>query len=41
MRLVLELVVRGRMPPEGALAELDARVDRLLEKRRWMLDRAA
>ncbi len=41
LRLVLERVVRGDMQPEAALAELDARADRILEKRRWMLARHA
>ena len=41
LRLVLEQVVRGRLPAAGALAELDRRTDRLLDKRRWMLARAA
>jgi multiple sugar transport system substrate-binding protein len=37
----LEPAVRGRMSVDGALAVLDADVDRMLEKRRWMLSRAA
>ena len=39
LRLVLEKVVRGDLPAAGVAAELDARADRILEKRRWMLDR--
>jgi multiple sugar transport system substrate-binding protein len=34
-----ERAVRGQTTVDGALAALDADVDRLLEKRRWMLDR--
>jgi multiple sugar transport system substrate-binding protein len=41
LRLVTEQVVRGELPAEGVAAELDARADRILEKRRWMLDRRA
>jgi multiple sugar transport system substrate-binding protein len=41
MRLVVERVVHGEFAAEGAAAELDARADRILEKRRWMLDRKA
>ncbi len=41
LRLVLEKVVRGEMPAAGVAEELDARADRILEKRRWMLDRRA
>ena len=36
-----ELSIRGGVTPERALARLDADVDRILEKRRWMLDREA
>jgi multiple sugar transport system substrate-binding protein len=39
LRLVMEKVVHGVLPASGVAAELDARADRLLEKRRWMLDR--
>jgi len=39
MRLVTERVVLGDLPAGRAPAEIDARVDRLLEKRRWMLAR--
>ena len=39
LRLVTERVVRGDIAAELAPAELDARADRLLEKRRWMLER--
>jgi len=41
LRLVIEKVVRGDIPAADAPAELDARADRILEKRRWMLDRRA
>jgi multiple sugar transport system substrate-binding protein len=36
-----EQVMRGGRDLDAALADLDADVDRMLEKRRWMLDRAA
>nr|WP_235974279.1 sugar ABC transporter substrate-binding protein [Luteimonas deserti] len=36
MRLASERVVRGGMSQDQALRELDARVDTLLEKRRWV-----
>ncbi len=36
MRLMSERVVRGGMPQAQALRDLDARVDTLLEKRRWV-----
>jgi multiple sugar transport system substrate-binding protein len=35
----LEPAVRGREGVSEALARLDADVDRILEKRRWMLSR--
>jgi multiple sugar transport system substrate-binding protein len=41
MRVVLERVVHGDLPAGRAAAELDLRADRILEKRRWMLARAA
>jgi multiple sugar transport system substrate-binding protein len=37
MRLVSEQAVHGDLTVEAAAAELDARTDRILEKRRWML----
>ncbi|HJV71714.1 sugar ABC transporter substrate-binding protein [Ideonella sp.] len=40
LRLVTERVVRGDIAADLALAELDARADRILEKRRWMLERS-
>ncbi len=40
LRLVMEQVVHGKLPAARAAAELDLRTDRILEKRRWMLDRA-
>jgi multiple sugar transport system substrate-binding protein len=36
-----EQVIRGHRPAGAALEELDRDVDRILEKRRWMLDREA
>jgi multiple sugar transport system substrate-binding protein len=39
MRLVSEAAVAGQLTLEQAVTELDARADRILEKRRWMLDR--
>ncbi|MEN5117270.1 sugar ABC transporter substrate-binding protein [Luteimonas sp. TWI662] len=41
MRLASERVVRGGMPQDQALQALDARVDTLLEKRRWVRAQAA
>jgi len=38
MQIVAERMVRGQFTPETAAAEIDRRADRLLEKRRWMLD---
>lgn len=40
IRLVTESVMRGVLDRARALETLDARVDRILEKRRWMLSRA-
>jgi multiple sugar transport system substrate-binding protein len=34
-----EKAIRGAMPPDSALAALDRDVDRILEKRRWLLAR--
>lgn len=39
MRIVSELVVRGTLTLDQGVTELDARTDRILEKRRWMLAR--
>jgi len=39
MQLVAEHMVRGSFTVDAAAAEMDRRTDRLLEKRRWMLDR--
>ena len=36
-----EKSVRGTTPPDSVLAELDRDVDRILEKRRWLLTRRA
>ncbi len=38
MQIVAERMVRGEYTPETAGAEIDRRADRLLEKRRWMLE---
>jgi multiple sugar transport system substrate-binding protein len=35
-----EQAVRGALPPDSALAALDRDVDRILAKRRWLLERA-
>ena len=40
MRLVAEQMVNGRLTVDQAAVELDRRADAILEKRRWMLDRA-
>ena len=40
MRLVGEQVANGRLSVDQAAEELDRRADRILEKRRWMLDQA-
>jgi len=37
----LDGVIRGQKPLGEALADLDAETDRILEKRRWLLDEAA
>jgi len=34
-----EAAVRGAMTPETTLADLDRTTDRILEKRRWVLER--
>jgi len=39
IRLVAERVVHGDLTAAQATRELDARTDRILEKRRWMLER--
>ncbi len=41
MRLTTERVVRGGQPQDQAVRELDARVDAILEKRRWVQAREA
>ncbi|MCR6662174.1 MAG: sugar ABC transporter substrate-binding protein [Luteimonas sp.] len=41
MRLATERVVRGGQAQESALSDLDARVDGILEKRRWVLEQGA
>jgi multiple sugar transport system substrate-binding protein len=39
MQIVAERMVRGEFTVDAAAAEIDQRADRLLEKRRWMLER--
>ena len=39
MQYVAEQVVRGRMSVEEATRALDRKVDAILEKRRWLLER--
>ena len=39
MQIVAERMVRGQYGIDEAAAEIDRRADRLLEKRRWMLDK--
>jgi multiple sugar transport system substrate-binding protein len=41
LRLASERVVRGGVDQDAALAALDARVDAILEKRRWVLETGA
>jgi multiple sugar transport system substrate-binding protein len=41
MRLVGELLVHGKLDVAAAAEELDRRTDRILEKRRWMLNQRA
>ncbi|GAB3095347.1 sugar ABC transporter substrate-binding protein [Lysobacter terrae] len=41
MRIIGEQMVGGRYSVDEAAAELDRRADKMLEKRRWMLDHAA
>ena len=39
LRVLLEQVVHGKLRAQDMPAEMDRRADRMLEKRRWMLDR--
>ena len=39
MQVVAERMVRGQFSVNQAAREIDVRADRLLEKRRWMLDK--
>jgi hypothetical protein len=39
MRGVVEAMVLGHAPADSALAALDREVDRILEKRRWLVER--
>ena len=41
MRLATERVVRGGQAQDAAVAELDARIDAILEKRRWVREQEA
>lgn len=38
MQIVAERMVRGEYTPEAAAREIDVRANRLLEKRRWMIE---
>jgi multiple sugar transport system substrate-binding protein len=38
MQIVAERMVRGEYTPASAGAEINRRADRLLEKRRWMIE---
>ena len=38
IKLVGEQLANGRVSVDEAAAELDRRADKILEKRRWMLD---
>jgi hypothetical protein len=38
MQIVAERMVRGEYTPAAAGAEINRRADRLLEKRRWMIE---
>jgi multiple sugar transport system substrate-binding protein len=39
MRIVAEQAAHGGLSVDAAVTELDARADRILEKRRWILAR--
>ena len=39
MQIVAERMVRGQYSVDEAAKEIDVRADRLLEKRRWMLEK--
>jgi multiple sugar transport system substrate-binding protein len=41
MQSIADLTVRGQFTIDGAVREIDRRADRLLEKRRWMMERRA
>ena len=41
IRQVAEFAARGEISADEAAVRLDAEVDRILEKRRWLLDREA
>jgi len=41
LRLAVERVIHGDLAAANAPTDLDARADRILEKRRWILERAA
>jgi multiple sugar transport system substrate-binding protein len=41
IRIVAEHVVHGELTVAQATRELDARTDRILEKRRWLLSRGS
>jgi multiple sugar transport system substrate-binding protein len=41
MQSIADLTVRGQFTIDGAVREIDRRADRLLEKRRWMMEQRA
>jgi hypothetical protein len=41
MRLAAERAIQRQMSIDEALTALDAKTDAILEKRRWMLERAS
>jgi multiple sugar transport system substrate-binding protein len=41
VRILSERAARGTASIDATVTELDARVDRILEKRRWILERRA
>jgi multiple sugar transport system substrate-binding protein len=41
MRVVTEQVVRGGLPQDKAVEQLDQQVDEILAKRRWIVEQQA
>ncbi|MNV47901.1 hypothetical protein D3C71_1397840 [compost metagenome] len=41
MRIVTEQVVRGGLPQDKAVEQLDQQVDDILTKRRWLVEQRA